>query len=171
MICCSAANERRGAVAVSQAKCGATVDFSTCWAEHGRTPAVLKHGPALIDVSSSYCRRPARDDSTLADTPIGFHLEACMSKKNAVPAQKVDPYVRSIVSDLEGPFDREAVRLMLSVGVYANDTIPLHEAITRLSPDEPDKDPSFEALDRAEAAYLLGIAVGRRLGSAPLAVK
>ena len=106
-------------------------------------------------------------------------------------------YIRETVALLETTYDREAMNLICSVGIFAvDDSSELGNAVERLRGKEhgdgaiaslqkqavTDATPSGRQLavneleeryhkelsESIDSAYLLGIAVGRRIGSAPL---
>jgi hypothetical protein len=107
-------------------------------------------------------------------------------------------YIRDTLGALEGDFDREALHLLCGAGVFCvDDPGQLNEAVERLYDAESFHEklsaaevalgrtgltdeqrvlvhvlsdvPGEELLEAVETAYLLGIAVGRRLG--PLALR
>ncbi|MDP9222912.1 MAG: hypothetical protein M3P18_03485 [Actinomycetota bacterium] len=107
-------------------------------------------------------------------------------------------YIQDTLAALEGDFDREAVFLLCGPGIFcAEDPAKLNEAVERLYDAEPIREkvaaavdalyetdltevqrdlvgkisdlPMEELLEATDTAYLLGIAVGRRLG--PLALR
>ncbi|MEO7190062.1 MAG: hypothetical protein ABI051_03300 [Vicinamibacterales bacterium] len=113
-------------------------------------------------------------------------------KKTTIPADTaLDTFIDSVINDLEGRFDREAIGLILSAGVFGEDPEPLASAVERLSDPKPAQAVSAwmeehlksegavdvnqlddlhiaELSERTDTAFTLGIAIGRRLGSAPL---
>lgn len=106
-------------------------------------------------------------------------------------------YIRGCLKDLDGRYDAAALKMIFQIGVFAaDDPSPFAELVDELANDEkfnarahaldeklcavlPNEDgnirldlESLEYERRCEtrdAAYLLGIAVGRRLGAPPTA--
>jgi hypothetical protein len=109
-------------------------------------------------------------------------------------------YIRGTCRALETAFDREALLMLFSVGAFAvEDPGKIADAIERLRTHKSKIDAQLEKwykrydaatwpeglkalhveyselcddeqMDSVEAAYLLGIAVGRRIGTQPLKV-
>jgi hypothetical protein len=105
------------------------------------------------------------------------------------PDEQADKYVRDTCRELETVYDRKAVELILTSGVLGEDGGAIEDAVVELAGVDTDEFShkviaaqeanSFNDLEElemerwtasVEAAYLLGIAVGRRLGSGALRV-
>ncbi len=87
-------------------------------------------------------------------------------------------YIRETCKELDEAYDREALRLLCGVGVFAaDDPSKITEAVERLHgptfhlafDGEGDRQ-AGAVIDVIDTAYLLGIAVGRRLGPGALRV-
>lgn len=109
-----------------------------------------------------------------------------------------DSYIRNVCADLEGAYDREALNLIFRHGVLAVESSEISEAVDRMRDAEPIRtklqalydeiQPALPAEMRirltryddmqnekqesaVDSAYLLGIAVGRRLGPGALTLR
>lgn len=117
--------------------------------------------------------------------------------RRPMPEDPTDRYIRETCAELEGKIDREALQLLCRVGIFAvGDPSALNDAVSRLWASDAweDKFRAAEArvknadtetarreaertveslrmeevTESVDAAYLLGIAVGRRVGPSAL---
>lgn len=122
------------------------------------------------------------------------------AKKPPTVSAKTDRFIREMCGDLDGRYDREALRLICGVGVFAvDDPSQISDAVERLVTPAGHLEKVVAAQERianannpearskalsdldilqgdqliriTDSAYLLGIAVGRRLGPSTLKLK